>query len=283
MLKTINKNHLLGVVKMENKKDILDCIKQEINLSKKEFSKYQEYLSEEFYQNVVDELINNLEDGKTMSITIANLTRKELSRIVNEGNVDLEIKLVNDYRSKTQFLMRKLNIPNTIIKKIEEDVLIDAIENYDASSTFHVYILRCIKNQVEALKHKEKKEIQNKEDKEDKQKRQSLSFGEKLNEYINKNGIKKRDPLYLEKAFKIVKTFMDEIEEPQFNKFIYLRYGYHDDIYFSLDDISNILNIDQEKVANYYNMSLSLLKKGTDAFINQYIKQEISKIKKIEN
>lgn len=280
MLKTINKNHLLGVVKMENKKDILDCIKQEINLSKKEFSKYQEYLSEEFYQNVVDELINNLEDGKTMSITIANFTRKELSRIVNEGNVDLEIKLVNDYRSKTQFLMRKLNIPNTIIKKIEEDVLIDAIENYDASSTFHVYILRCIKNQVEALKHKEKKEIQNKEDK---QKRQSLSFGEKLNEYINKNGIKKRDPLYLEKAFKIVKPFMDEIEEPQFNKFIYLRYGYHDDIYFSLDDISNILNIDQEKAANYYNMSLSLLKKGTDAFINQYIKQEISKIKKIEN
>lgn len=280
MLKTINKNHLLGVVKMENKKDILDCIKQEINLSKKEFSKYQEYLSEEFYQNVVDELINNLEDGKTMSITIANLTRKELSRIVNEGNVDLEIKLVNDYRSKTQFLMRKLNIPNTIIKKIEEDVLIDAIENYDASSTFHVYILRCIKNQVEALKHKEKKEIQNKEDK---QKRQSLSFGEKLNEYINKNGIKKRDPLYLEKAFKIVKPFMDEIEEPQFNKFIYLRYGYHDDIYFSLDDISNILNIDQEKAANYYDMSLSLLKKGTDAFINQYIKQEISKIKKIEN
>lgn len=280
MLKTINKNHLLGVVKMENKKDILDCIKQEINLSKKEFSKYQEYLSEEFYQNVVDELINNLEDGKTMSITIANLTRKELSRIVNEGNVDLEIKLVNDYRSKTQLLMRKLNIPNTIIKKIEEDVLIDAIENYDASSTFHVYILRCIKNQVEALKHKEKKEIQNKEDK---QKRQSLSFGEKLNEYVNKNGIKKREPLYLENAFRIVKPFMDEIEEPQFNKFIYLRYGYHDDIYFSLDDISNILNIDQEKAANYYNMSLSLLKKGTDAFINQYIKQEISKIKKIEN
>lgn len=265
---------------MENKKDILDCIKQEINLSKKEFSKYQEYLSEEFYQNVVDELINNLEDGKTMSITIANLTRKELSRIVNEGNVDLEIKLVNDYRSKTQLLMRKLNIPNTIIKKIEEDVLIDAIENYDASSTFHVYILRCIKNQVEALKHKEKKEIQNKEDK---QKRQSLSFGEKLNEYVNKNGIKKREPLYLENAFRIVKPFMDEIEEPQFNKFIYLRYGYHDDIYFSLDDISNILNIDQEKAANYYNMSLSLLKKGTDAFINQYIKQEISKIKKIEN
>lgn len=280
MLKTINKNHLLGVVKMENKKDILDCIKQEINLSKKEFSKYQEYLSEEFYQNVVDELINNLEDGKTMSITIANFTRKELSRIVNEGNVDLEIKLVNDYRSKTQFLMRKLNIPNTIIKKIEEDVLIDAIENYDASSTFHVYILRCIKNQVEALKHKEKKEIQNKEDK---QKRQSLSFGEKLNEYVNKNGIKKREPLYLENAFRIVKPFMDEIEEPQFNKFIYLRYGYHDDIYFSLDDISNILNIDQEKAANYYNMSLSLLKKGTDTFINQYIKQEISKIKKIEN
>ena len=221
-----------------------------------------------------------------MSITIANLTRKELSRIVNEGNVDLEIKLVNDYRSKTRFLMRKLNIPNTVIKKIEEDVLIDAIENYDASSTFHVYILRCIKNQVEALKHKEKKEIQNKEDKQNnqnKQKKQSLSFGEKLNEYINKNGIKKREPLYLENAFRIVKPFMDEIEEPQFNKFIYLRYGYHDDIYFSLDDISNILNIDQEKVANYYNMSLSLLKKGTDVFINQYIKQETSKIKKIEN
>lgn len=102
---------------MENKKDILACIKQEVNLSKKEFSKYQEYLSEEFYQKVVDDLINNLDDGKTMSITIANLTRKELSRIVNEGNVDLEIKLVNDYRSKTQFLMRKLNIPNTVIKK----------------------------------------------------------------------------------------------------------------------------------------------------------------------
>ena len=62
---------------------------------------------------------------------------------------------------------------------------------------------------------------------------------------------------------------------------VLLKYGYHDDIYFSPDDISNILNIDQEKVANYYNMSLSLLKKGTDAFINQYIKQEASKIKKV--
>lgn len=274
--------------KIENKENIVDYIEQEIKLLKVQFSKYQEYLTDEFYQKIVEDLANDLDGGKIISITLANLAMKELSRIVNDGNINLELELVNDYRSKTQFLMRKLNIPTSVIKKIEEDVLMEAIETYDASCTFYVHILKCTKNKIESLKKNEKIKNEKSSKKDGLEKptkvpgKEKLSFNDKLNVYITKKDIEKRKPSYLENAFRIIRPFIGDIKEPQLNKFIYLRYGYHDDIYFSLDDISNILNIDQEKAVSYYNMSLSLLKSGVDTAINQYLKQESSKIKKIE-
>lgn len=274
--------------KIENKENIVDYIEQEIKLLKVQFSKYQEYLTDEFYQKIVEDLANDLDGEKIISITLANLAMKELSRIVNDGDINLELELVNDYRSKTQFLMRKLNIPTSVIKKIEEDVLMEAIETYDTSCTFYVHILKCTKNKIESLKKNEKIKNEKSSKKDGLEKptkvpgKEKLSFNDKLNVYITKKDIEKRKPSYLENAFRIIRPFIGDIKEPQLNKFIYLRYGYHDDIYFSLDDISNILNIDQEKAVSYYNMSLSLLKSGVDAAINQYLKQESSKIKKIE-
>lgn len=274
--------------KIENKENIVDYIEQEIKLLKVQFSKYQEYLTDEFYQKIVEDLANDLDGEKIISITLANLAVKELSRIVNDGDINLELELVNDYRSKTQFLMRKLNIPTSVIKKIEEDVLMEAIETYDASCTFYVHILKCTKNKIESLKKNEKIKNEKSSKKDALEKptkvpgKEELSFNDKLNVYITKKDIEKRKPSYLENAFRIIRPFIGDIKEPQLNKFIYLRYGYHDDIYFSLDDISNILNINQEKAVSYYNMSLSLLKSGVDAAINQYLKQESSKIKKIE-
>lgn len=274
--------------KIENKENIVDYIEQEIKLLKVQFSKYQEYLTDEFYQKIVEDLANDLDGEKIISITLANLAMKELSRIVNDGNINLELELVNDYRSKTQFLMRKLNIPTSVIKKIEEDVLMEAIETYDASCTFYVHILKCTKNKIESLKKNEKIKNEKSSKKDILEKptkvpgKEKLSFNDKLNVYITKKDIEKRKPSYLENAFRVIRPFIGDIKEPQLNKFIYLRYGYHDDIYFSLDDISNILNIDQEKAVSYYNMSLSLLKNGVDIAINQYLKQESSKIKKIE-
>lgn len=274
--------------KTENKENIVDYIEQEIKLLKVQFSKYQEYLTDEFYQKIVEDLANDLDGEKIISITLANLAMKELSRIVNDEDINLELELVNDYRSKTQFLMRKLNIPTSVIKKIEEDVLMEAIETYDASCTFYVHILKCTKNKIESLKKNEKIKNEKSSKKDGLEKptkvpgKEKLSFNDKLNVYITKKNIEKRKPSYLENAFRIIRPFIGDIKEPQLNKFIYLRYGYHDDIYFSLDDISNILNIDQEKAVSYYNMSLSLLKSGVDTAINQYLKQESSKIKKIE-
>ena len=274
--------------KIENKENIVDYIEQEIKLLKVQFSKYQEYLTDEFYQKIVEDLANDLDGEKIISITLANLAMKELSRIVNDGDINLELELVNDYRSKTQFLMRKLNIPTSVIKKIEEDVLMEAIETYDASCTFYVHILKCTKNKIESLKKNEKIKNEKSSKKDGLEKptkvpgKEKLSFNDKLNVYITKKDIEKRKPSNLENDFRIIRPFIGDIKEPQLNKFIYLRYGYHDDIYFSLDDISNILNIDQEKAVSYYNMSLSLLKSGVDAAINQYLKQESSKIKKIE-
>lgn len=270
--------------KKQKKKQTFEFIDELIEQLKMKNQQYSSYLTDEFYMHVYNQLtkIDDLSPS-TCSEKMDNLVNKELTRLIREGNIDLEIQLIEENRSKVAFFMKKMGITGPDFHHVVEDYIMKAIESYQGEQLFSLYVIQCIKenlhrkntsNQteikkevIEEKKHENISSLKNEETNivinQEKQDSKNLqSFSSLVNQYIKDEKIKKDKPTILENMFQTLVNLSSFDQEKEFLQFIYLKYGYHDGFFFSLEDIGKMLNLNEQDLSSYYIESLTLLKKA---------------------
>ena len=248
----------------------IDTIAKQVrNACEEKFKEYQQYLSFQFY----DDLENNLSKIDTSNSGLSpmiylkqlagNLILKRLSELVRNGDIDLEIYLIEKYSSLLRTTMLKMKHSITEYQQYGETILMNAIETYNGEISFGVYLVQCIRG----FKVKEDTSTETiavaKE----------LSLDERISAFLKENPIFSREPDDIDGLFHklngIEKIATQDIRK---NEFLYVKYGYYKDIYFTLEEASTILGIDKKVLQEYYKESLLQFKE----IINQYIDQAIS-------
>ena len=127
---------------MEKQKIIAKC--------KNEFEHYKNYLTTEFFSNEL-EIFEELYDPATglapeisFKIFIKNKALKRLGDLVNSGDIDLEIELIEEYTPLINKLLNRLGIDDESFNV--ETILERALMTYDSSKFFSVHIVKTIKN-----------------------------------------------------------------------------------------------------------------------------------------
>lgn len=257
-------------MKKNNKNEKEQLANLLINKAKKKYAKYVGYLDDSFYQREYQKLLKSDNLSMDSYFSMDNLIMKRLAEIVNDGDIELEISLIEEYLPKARFILNKKKIDI----KLDETVVMKAIETYQGNKMFSLHILDCTKEMIKSEQQEEPK-INQSEDLEKKQ----MSFSEKIEQYVQNYNIEKCEPTFLENSFRTLSSFMNlDNEDSLFNRFIYLKYGYYHDIYFSHQDIITILNISNEEVSKYYKESLILQKDTLNQVIShitnaQYVKR----------
>lgn len=257
--------------KKESKQSISDVCNRIVEKCKNKYEEYHMYLSHEFYEKLKTTLPTYYSASSGISadiylmIVADNLILKELGMLCKNGEIDLEISLIERYSNRLYFIMKKMGHTYEEYQKDGENILIKAIETYDGEKIFENHILNCIRNFgkneniLKTNKNNEKENLIYLEE----------TIADKVKKYLNQNQIEKRTPNYLETLCHHV-NIVDIVEDNGvWKEFLYLKYGFYEDIYFTFKEISVILNIDIEEIKRYYHNSLLLLKEITNQYINK--------------
>ena len=255
----------------DNEKLLLKITEKVIEKSKQKYSKYDEYLDDNFYNDLKTRLQTYYNPDKNVSPDIYlkliadNLIIKHLSKFASKGNLDIEFDFIEDYKSILRWIMSKKNIKDEVYIEEAENILSYAIKKYHESDykTYLIHIYNCVKEKLN--------------DKID-----DDTIDKKLDKYFEKNEIEPRAPEYLE----LVAHELDIISyiskgDKILNQFIYLKYGYYQNIYFNLSEISEILRLDNSKVNNYYKDSLTVLGDIVDLYLDEQYDEKYIYAKKL--
>lgn len=136
---------------MADKSSIQNLIGDIVEKTKKKYVKYNQYLSQNFYNELQIKLSNYYSKDMTVSpdvglkLIASNLVLKELSKEINKGNIEIEIELIEEYKNILKWIMTKKHIENEIYLKKGEDILIYALETYVGDKTFLIHLYNCVK------------------------------------------------------------------------------------------------------------------------------------------
>ena len=254
-----------------NDKKLFEVSEKVIEKLKEKYNKYDKYLDYKFYNDLKIKLPTyynygiNIAPDIYFKLIANNLIIKELSKLTSKGNSDIEIDFIEKYKNILRWIMSKKHIKDEIYNEQAEDILSYAIKTYSSSEskTFLIHIYNCVKEKLS--------------DKID-----DDTIDKKLDRYFDKNEIEPRKPEYLE----LVAHELDIINyisksDKMLNQFIYLKYGYYLDTYFNLSEISEILNIEMDKVNNYYKDSLIVLGDVVDLYLEEQYDEKIVYAKKL--
>ena len=121
-----------------------------LNLIK--YKEYADYLSSDFFNTLLIEFASyyNSESGISkdvlLKIFIKMKVQQKLSKEIRNGDIELEIKLIDKYKKLTDSIITKLKI---VPDKIDsEAILIKALEEYNTDKIFSLYILDKIKEEL---------------------------------------------------------------------------------------------------------------------------------------
>ena len=98
-------------------------------------------------RNFILQAINEMpvEDGINqdffVSYTVEKMFLTKVRDEVNEGNIDLEIMMIDKYMSTAKFLLKQLKYTGEDLDNIAEQAIINSIEKYDGEKTFKSTIL----------------------------------------------------------------------------------------------------------------------------------------------
>lgn len=126
--------------------------KKLISLNLIKYNDYINYLSSDFFNTLLIEFTSyyNFESGVSkdvlLKIFINMKVQQKLSEEIRKGDIDLEIKLIDNYQTLTDNIIAKLKIAPNMIDS--EAVLIKALEEYNTDRIFSLYILDKIKEQL---------------------------------------------------------------------------------------------------------------------------------------
>lgn len=115
----------------------------------KEYRQFYKFLPRNFIHKSYNEFckIYNPKCGLSPDIYyelfIQNKINKVLCNHVRNGNLDLEIILIDKYKPIVDYIFNKLKIGDNKINK--EDVIIKSIETYDGAKLFSLHILDVLK------------------------------------------------------------------------------------------------------------------------------------------
>lgn len=230
---------------------------------KDKYNEYQFILDKKFYNDLEKKLTvlynqNASINQRVELLLIANnLVLKRLADEIGLGNVDIEISLIEKYENIVNMIIRKMGFDEGVINEYREKILIDTLESYDGNKLFSLAIVDYIRKNISNEK--------------------SATIKEQLDEYV-KNNKSRRKPTYIEKISKKL-DILSGVDDENLSKFIYLKYGYYNDVYFSCEEISSITSQKMEDINCYYKESLILLKSVVNKYIGGLVKEEFCKIK----
>ena len=227
-------------------------------------------------RQAIDEMPSDLDSNPDFYVSFL-AERKLFIKLKDEilaGNIELEILLVERYLSTAKFQLRQLKYLEDDSNKVAEDAIIYCIENYSGESGFKSAILKSLKKIIR--------------DKEDKIKGQSTvesnatsisedvdlpatdlnqlsSSLEASNKTVTELALPADDIVRMPNQLELLIRTVDilhlvPIDDELYLKFISLKYGYYENQYYNLDEISQILNISLEQSIKYYQDSLNYLK-----------------------
>lgn len=233
------------------KKEVIDSLKQK-------YAKYDIYLEDKFYDDLVKEEIvidpnSDINVDVQTKIFLNNQILKELCKQAKD-DFDLEVKLVDYFKPIVNIILRKYNFKN--IDNIRDDILMDTLESYDGKINFYIYLTKIIKKYAPTRKIE--------------------SIDNKIAKYLKNNLVDKQNADDFEIKFKEnIKVEQLKNIDQNLKYFIYLKYGYYKNIYFSLKDISNILKLDYFEVNSLYVESIALIKENIND--NNLLEKKLSK------
>lgn len=233
----------------EKKLNFYSCLKEYENFSK--------YLPEDIFECTYEKFCEfyNYECGINPEVCfglyLQNQVNKELCSQVNKGNIDLEIELIDKYMPTLEYIIRKKNARNDIDK---EGIIIASIKTYDGAKLFSLHMLDILKKCNFSIMSLEGPK----------------EFNVIVEEYISENKVVISNPNYYDELFIKFKVF-DYINNEDLKRYAYLRYGHHNGIYFSNEDVMKILNIDAATIGLMYKKCLNLLKQVIDEKIDLII------------
>lgn len=123
-----------------------------VSLNLIKYKEYADYLSSDFFNTLLIEFASyyNLESGISkdvlLKIFIKMKVQQKLSKEIRNGDIELEIKLIDKYKKLTDSIITKLNIAPDKIDS--EAILIKALEEYNTDKIFSLYILDKIKEEL---------------------------------------------------------------------------------------------------------------------------------------
>lgn len=123
-----------------------------VSLNLIKYSEYADYLSSDFFNTLLIEFVSyyNSESGISkdvlLKIFIKMKVQQKLSEEIRNGDIELEIKLIDKYKKLTDSIITKLNIAPDKIDS--EAILIKALEEYNTDKIFSLYILDKIKEEL---------------------------------------------------------------------------------------------------------------------------------------
>lgn len=227
------------------------------------YADFVEYFDEKFYENIKINLLEQIHgqevDGSIqLGMRVDNLVLKYLCDQVRNDNVDIEILLVDKFMSTLRLIKRTGKLKG-VEEFNDEDILMEAIESYYGNETFSLHLNACLRKMV------------NKDKKED--------FLSKVKRYAFLKDNESSNIINTIIRILDIYEIIPESEE-LLKKFIYLKYGYFDECYFNLEEISAILEIDMSLVIDLYRKSLVYAKEiGDSYYMNLNLEQIKCKIK----
>ena len=234
-----------------------DVIAQATEEFIKKYNVFVSMLSPTEIELIIQQAVNELPKENDINATFLIPSIAERIFLVKardeilDGNIELEILFVEKYMTTAKFLLRQIKYNGENSNQLAEDGIIRTIENYQGELSFKRALLATLKDMLNP-----KKEVV--EDNKVVEENKIVKDSEKL---IIPNDDIVRTPNQLELLIHeadILKKV--PLDDPIYVKFLTLKYGYHQNQYYDLEEISKILSISIEQSKEYYQQSLQYLK-----------------------
>lgn len=217
----------------------------------------------------------NIDLGIAMKMEMDDFVFYYLCQQAKE-NIDLEIFMIEKLTSICNIIYRKVVSTSFHSERKREDTIIKAIESYDGKISFSLHLTRVIKRETKEIHEPLSKTSQNKiEIKKNEFKEQEVTNKEKstiidkIEEYRKKHTISKEHG-YFEYIFHsfFMADFI-QVEDVQFRRYLLLKNGYYEGLYFTNQDIQVLLKESEEQIKKYQIQSLEILKERINQLFDQ--------------
>lgn len=239
-----------------------------ISKYKNQFKLYSEYLSEDFYEYVWMQFQEEYQSSFGINqeiyfdLYIQNKLNKELVEYIKNGDIDLEIELIEKYSPILNLIISKMHLEDKITDK--EAILIEALETYNGKRLFSLHIVDTIRNILKRQIIQENNELPQ---------LATRPLEERIQASIT-NRIEGKSLSYLERLY-LVFDLINKTQDINIKEYLYLRCGYYKNIFFQEVEISQIMEISSEKLKETRNQCLILLKNTINTYIDLVISYDL--------